>query len=93
MSTAVSTEAPTPDGTCRRFVPVVVRDEERERRRLVTELAARFPDRSTLEVERAAAQAWRSLDTARVRDFVPVLAMKAAAAQLAASPTTVREAS
>lgn len=93
MSAAARTEAPAPEGTCRRFRPVAVRDEGKERRRLVAELAAQFPDRGALEIERAADQAWRALDAARIRDFVPVLAMKAAVAQLAASPATVREAS
>lgn len=82
MTTVSPTDHSPSEGMCRRWRPAAVQDEERAHRQLVAELTARFPDRSAAEVEHAVALAWESLADSRLRDFVPVLAGKAATARL-----------
>lgn len=74
----MSAEAPPGEGTCRRWRPAPVGDESRARQRVVDLLSERFPERSAAEVEDAVADAWAEFDRAVLRDFVPVLAARAA---------------
>ena len=73
-------------GPCRTWRPVRLGNEQRDRARVVATVAARFPQVSTELIERAVDDAWESLATAPVRDFVPVLAARSATATLKALP-------
>lgn len=90
MSISSATDHSTSVGICRRWRPAAVQDEERARRQLIAELTDRFPGRSTAEVEQAVDVAWESLAESRLRDFVPVLAGKAAGERLRSSSVQVR---
>lgn len=65
-------------GSCRLWRPIAVTDEERARRRVVQGLAERFDQLPRSLVQQAVNDAWSGLADGRVRDFVPILAARAA---------------
>ena len=69
-------------GLCRRYKAMPVRDEARERARIVDQLSQRFPRQRPETVQAAVASAWDQYADAPVRDFVPVLAARATLAAL-----------
>jgi len=81
--TIVGSAMPAASGTCRRFKPMPVRDEALERAREVQDQRRQFPHLRPETVEAAVTSAWNQYADAAVRDFVPVLAARAARAALA----------
>jgi len=82
----VGSVLPAEGGTCRRFKAMPVRDEARERARVVHHLREQFPQLRPETVEAAVASAWNQYADAPVRDFVPVLVARATLSTLTRHP-------
>lgn len=71
------------EGPCRRWRAAPLQDEGRAREKVVAMLRERFPDTPRQVVRDSVDQAWQDLAEATTRDYVPVLAARAAGETLA----------